>query len=143
MDNTNWKAGWTGEPCFQMKNVNCRRDGGLHRRQKGGLHKTAGCGKEGGLLCSPLACPVVQPAGLPFCAACQPAENSFGNTARPALCLVLSHFFVIPTVGSRGVVVMCHSCHTDGFRFDSHLSDFYFFKLFFRLACHLYELVLG
>jgi len=36
------------------------------------------------VMCSPLARPVVQPAGPPFCAARQPAENScfsFGNTA--------------------------------------------------------------
>jgi len=36
------------------------------------------------LMCSPLASPVVQPAGQPFCEARQPAENpcfSFGNMA--------------------------------------------------------------
>jgi len=36
------------------------------------------------LMYSPLACLIVQPAGPPFCAARQPAENSrfsFGNTA--------------------------------------------------------------
>jgi len=35
-------------------------------------------------MCSPLACPVVQPAGPPFCAAPQATKNSwfsFGNTA--------------------------------------------------------------
>ena len=31
-DNTNWRAGWARGPCFQMKNVNCRRSSGLHRR---------------------------------------------------------------------------------------------------------------
>ena len=57
-DNTNWGTwgrgaggleGWrAGAPCFQMKNMNCRRAGGLHRRQKGG---PAGCTKRrcGGL----------------------------------------------------------------------------------------------
>jgi len=36
------------------------------------------------LMCSPLARPIVQPAGTPFSAARQPVENScfsFGNTA--------------------------------------------------------------
>jgi len=40
--NTNWRAGQTKGSCFQMKNVNFRRAGGLHRRQKGG---PAGCTK--------------------------------------------------------------------------------------------------
>jgi len=71
---------------------------GWRAAQKGG---PAGCGKGRGglqkrvarrpaLICSPLAHPVVQPAGPPFCAARQSAENScfsFGNTA---LRLVLS-----------------------------------------------------
>ena len=50
------------------------------------------------LMCSPLARSAVQPAGPPFCAACQPTENScfsFGNAPSsppglPALRLVLS-----------------------------------------------------
>ena len=39
------RAGRAGGPCFQMKNVNCRRAGGQHRRQAewraGGLYKKA------------------------------------------------------------------------------------------------------
>jgi len=109
-DNTNWRAGRAGGPCFQMEKVNFRRAGGLlHTRQKGRLHKKAvrRAAEKGGADCrkgqpsgpsfsaaqlnvqtalmySPLAHPVVQPAGPSFCAARQPAENScflFGNTA--------------------------------------------------------------
>jgi len=93
-----------------MKNVNVwqaaqkteGRAGGLHKKS-GGLRKRAGwaaekgsppahlftqpsllCSRQPVLMCSPLACPVVQLAGPPFCAAHQPAENScisFSNTA--------------------------------------------------------------
>jgi len=80
------------------------RRAGLRAAEKGG----AGCRKgqpsdplfsavqlrptvQPALMCSPLARPVVKPAGPPFCAGRQPAENScfsFGNTAlqpaRPA-----------------------------------------------------------
>jgi len=108
-DNTNWRAGRARGPCFQMKNVNFRQAAQKtegRAAQKGG---PAGCEKwRGGLqkraalrpahfgspascparrlalICSPLARPVVQPAGPPFCAARQSAENScfsFGNMA--------------------------------------------------------------
>ena len=47
LDNTNWRAGRAGGPCFQMKNVNCRR-AAQKTRQKGG---PTGCTKKrcGGL----------------------------------------------------------------------------------------------
>jgi len=96
-----------------MEKVNFWRAGGLlHTSQKGGpagctkkaVHQAAeksgaDCRKgqpsgpsfsaaqlnvQTALMCSPLAHHVVQPAGPPFCAARQPAENScfsFGNSA--------------------------------------------------------------
>jgi len=84
------------------------RRAGCKKGRSGGLRKKTGRPAEKGsppahpflqpaLMCSPLARPVVQPAGSPFCAACQPLENScfsFGNTA---LRLVLSAFFCIFT----------------------------------------------
>jgi len=87
------------------------RTGGLHKKGgpsgcgkgRGGLQKKAAlqpvlflspascAARQTALMCSPLAHPLVQPAGPPCCAARQPAENScfsFGNTAlqpaRPA-----------------------------------------------------------
>jgi len=93
-------------------NEKCELSVGWRAAQKaedwaGGLHKKAvrwaaekgsppACSfPQASLLCSPLACRVVQPAGPPFCAAHQSAENSwlsFGNTAlQPALNLVLSN----------------------------------------------------
>ena len=76
-DNTNWRgAGGPGRLCFQMKNVKFWRDGGLHRIQKG---EPAGCRKrQPTLMCSPLARPFVQPAGLPFCAARQQRWSDSG-----------------------------------------------------------------
>ena len=62
LDNTIWRAGQAGGPCFQMKNVNCQQ----------AAQKTDGRAAEKG---SPLACPVVQSAGLPFCAARQPRRK--------------------------------------------------------------------
>ena len=91
-DNTNWKA---GGPCFQMKNVNfwwAAQNGGpmsCRKEQPSGLPfptaqliYCAAC--QPVLMCSPLARPVLQPAGPPLCAACQPVENScfsFSNAA--------------------------------------------------------------
>jgi len=114
-----------------MKNVNFRRAGRLHRRQKGepagctkrrsgGLRKRAGraaekcspparpfpqpsllCSPQTALMCSPLARPVVQLAGLPFCAARQPVENScfsFGITASQSARPAGAPFSVIPVI---------------------------------------------
>jgi len=101
-DNTNWKAGGPGGLCFQMEKVNFRwavahktEGRAAQKRQSVGLQKRVGRAAEKdsspvrpfpqpSLMCSPLAHPVVQPAGPPFCAARQPAKNScflFGNTA--------------------------------------------------------------
>jgi len=46
-DNTTWRTGRAGGPCFQMKNVNCRR-AAQKTRQKGG---PAGCRKGGAAGC--------------------------------------------------------------------------------------------
>jgi len=65
-------------------------------------------------MCSPLGCPVVQPAGPPFCAARQPTENSyfsFGNMALQPAWPAGPPFSVIPSVkfvnSIMGSVVAC------------------------------------
>jgi len=86
-----------------MKNVNFQQAAQKTEGQAGGLRKRVGRAAEKGslrpaLMCSPLACPVAQPAGPPFCAAPQTtARGKFmffiwqhGPPARPALRLVLS-----------------------------------------------------
>jgi len=84
MDNTNWRAGRAGGPCFQMKNVNFRRAALKTEGQAGGLHKKAvrQVVEKGGACCrkgQPSGPPFsigqlnVQPTGLSWCAACRPA----------------------------------------------------------------------
>ena len=99
LDNTNWRA---NGPCFQMKNVNFRQAAqkdGLAAAQKG---NTPACPfPQISLMCSPPAHanveptgpPCMQPAGLPFCAACKKFLFfiwKHGPPAQPALRLVLS-----------------------------------------------------
>ena len=61
MDNTNWRIGWAGGPCFQMKNVNIWRAAHKTEGRAGGLHKRV------------VWQAFPQPAGLPLCAAHWPA----------------------------------------------------------------------
>ena len=97
LDNTNWRAGRAGGPCFQMKNVNI---GGLLIRQRAGpVRRDAQKGGPAGFsaarrprlcvqLTGPLCCAACRPALLcslfSAWSSVQPAENScysFGNTA--------------------------------------------------------------
>ena len=106
-DNTNWRA---SEPCFQMKNMNFQQAAQKREGWAGGLRKIAVRAAEKSsrparsflqpsLMRSPLARPVVQPAGPPFCAARQPAENScflFGNTAL--------HFLMLSSIATAIII---------------------------------------
>ena len=104
-DNTNQRARRAGGPYFPMRNVNFRR---AEQRRKGG---PAGCTKrrwsgrlqkraalQPALMYSPLAHPVVQPASLPFCATCQPVENSCFSLENTALQPAGPPFIVIPFI---------------------------------------------
>jgi len=82
-----------------MKNMDFQQAAQKTEGRAGGLHKKAVCRKgqpsgppfftaqltvQPAVMYSPLARPVVQLAVPPFCAACQPTENScfsFGKTA--------------------------------------------------------------
>ena len=101
-DKTNWRA---GGPCFQMKNVNFRRAAQKTEGRAGGLRKRTGqaaekskqlwpalfrsqvyyAARRPALVYSPLARPVVQPAGPPFCAAGSPRKiQVFHLATRPS-----------------------------------------------------------
>jgi len=111
----NWsrRAGWAGGLCFQMKNENFRRAGGLHRRQKGGpagctkglsggLRKRTGRPAERGsppaspflqpsLMCSPPARFNVQPTGPSCSAACRPALLCSSPAPRKLMFFIWQH----------------------------------------------------